>query len=67
MSSQEKELGRIQLTPKTSIVVVENEWKGVKLLQIRKYIVSEKYTGWTKDGIAIPIEFKTQLQAILSK
>ena len=62
----DKVYGRIVLGPSTEIVVKETMWEGRCLLQIRKFVTSPKYTGWTKDGIALPIELKEELVRILS-
>ena len=61
----DRELGRIKLGPMTDLVIKETLWEGKMLLQIRKYVTSPRFTGWTKDGIAIPIELKEELQRIL--
>ena len=61
----DRELGRIKLGPMTDLIVKETLWQGKMLLQIRKYVTSPRFTGWTKDGIAIPIELKEELQRIL--
>ena len=61
----DKEYGRIRLGPSTDLIVKETLWQGKMLLQIRKYVTSPRFTGWTKDGVAIPLELKEELVRIL--
>ena len=50
----DREIGRIRKDDKTEIVVQVKEYKGKVGLDIREYITSERYTGWSKSGVRIP-------------
>jgi len=43
------------------------EFKGVQYVDIRKFVKSEKYTGYTKDGIMIPKEHLKDVVNALAK
>ncbi len=47
---------RIKKTDKVDIVLQVNEYRGEKGITIREWLTSNKYTGWTKAGLRIPIE-----------
>ncbi|MCJ7444348.1 MAG: transcriptional coactivator p15/PC4 family protein [Methanotrichaceae archaeon] len=61
------ELGRLRKNETTEIVVQESEFHGSLGIDIREYITSQKYTGWSKNGIRIPIEKWKELKEILDK
>jgi len=63
----EDEIGRIKLNDSTDIVVRIVEFKGQKRLDIRKYVTSEKYTGWSPKGISIPLENVKEIKEIINK
>jgi len=50
----DREIGRFRKDDKTEIVVQVKEYKGKVGLDIREYITSERYTGWSKSGVRIP-------------
>ncbi|MBS1266429.1 MAG: hypothetical protein MAG795_00396 [Candidatus Woesearchaeota archaeon] len=52
----EKDIGEIELTESTSIKVRIDEYDGKPGLTIRKFITSERYTGFTKQGVRVPAE-----------
>lgn len=52
---------RVQSNETTEVVVRVNEYKGKVYLDIRKYITTEKYTGFTKDGVSVMVEVGTDL------
>jgi hypothetical protein len=52
----EKDVGKIDLTESTSIHVRLDEYENTKGVTIRKYITSERYTGFTKQGVRIPVD-----------
>jgi len=49
-------LGKIKKNETTEIVVRVSEYKGQMGLDIREYVESERYTGWSKSGVRIPID-----------
>ena len=52
----EKDIGKIEKNPETSIVVRVDDFGGRRGITIREFVKSEKYTGWTKSGTRIPAE-----------
>ena len=58
-------VGEIDLKPTSSIVVSVTEWKGQKRVDIRKYVNSETFQGFTRQGISIPIEKVDELKKLL--
>lgn len=55
MIEVEEEIGRIKLSDSTEIVIRRTEFKGEQRIDIRKFVKTEKYTGWSKQGISIPV------------
>jgi hypothetical protein len=50
----EKELGeicRMQINPTDYLLFSIKEYKGKNYIDLRKYVVSDSYTGFTKQGI----------------
>jgi hypothetical protein len=62
------EIGRIRKNETTEIVVQKTEYRGSTGIDIREYVTSERYTGWSKNGIRIPVErwkeFKEKLDRV---
>lgn len=54
--SSEEILGKIRKNETTEIVVRVSEYKGQMGLDIREYVTSDRYTGWSKSGVRIPID-----------
>lgn len=61
------EIGRVRKNETTEIVVEKSEYKGSVGVNIREYVTSEKYTGWSKSGLRIPMENWKELKEILDK
>jgi len=59
------ELGRIKKNETTEIVVQKTEFRGSLGIDIREYVTSQRYTGWSKNGIRIPIEKWKEFKGIL--
>ena len=57
--------GSLQLESESEIRIQVTEFKGEIRLDIRKYIQSEKYTGYTKQGVSIPAEHIKALRLFL--
>jgi len=49
----EKDIGKIKKNDTTDIVVRVDDFGGRKGLTIREYVTSERYTGFTKQGVRI--------------
>lgn len=59
---------KIEVGPTREIHVQLKEWKGHKFLDIRTYMKSERYSGYTKKGVTAPPEFGKEIaQAILDE
>ena len=63
----DEEIGRVKQNATTEIVIRIVEYKGEKRLDIRKYVTSARYTGWSPQGISIPIEKVGEVKDILNK
>ncbi len=61
------EIGRVRKNETTEIVVRKTEFKGNVGIDIREYVTSEKYTGWSKNGLRIPIDQWKMFKEILDK
>ena len=63
----EQEFGRIRKSETTELVVRRTEFRGSAGIDIREYVTSERYTGWSKNGIRIPVEQWRSFKEILEK
>ena len=59
------ELGRLRKNDTTEIVVQKTEFRGSVGIDIREYVTSDRYTGWSKNGIRIPVEMWQNFKEIL--
>lgn len=57
----------VEVNDSTKIRIELTEFKGVNRFDIREYIESEKYTGFTKKGINLPTEFLEEIYNSLGK
>lgn len=51
MAEHQKEVGRMKLNVMDSLVFQTSEYRGKEYIDIRKYVESQNYTGFTKQGI----------------
>ncbi len=51
MDKEEGEIGRLQVNPTDYILFSIKEYKGKRYVDLRKYVVSDSYTGFTKQGV----------------
>jgi len=63
----DKEIGRIRKNDTTDIVVKITEYKGSIGLDIREYVQSERYTGWSKSGTRIPADQVCKLTRLIGE
>ena len=63
----EQEFGRIRKSETTELVVRRTEFRGSAGIDIREYVTSERYTGWSKNGIRIPMDQWRSFKEILDK
>lgn len=61
------EIGRLRKNDITEIVVQKTEFRGSVGIDIREYVTSERYTGWSKNGIRIPVEKWQDFKEILDQ
>jgi hypothetical protein len=61
------EIGRMKKNETTEIVVQKTEYRGSVGIDVREYVTSERYTGWSKNGVRIPVEMWLDFKAILEK
>jgi len=61
------EIGRLKKNDTTEIVVQKTEYRGSVGIDIREYVTSDRYTGWSKNGIRIPVERWPEFKAILDQ
>ena len=65
--AMEQEFGRIRKSETTELVVRRTEFRGSAGIDIREYVTSDRYTGWSKNGIRIPVEQWRSFREILDK
>ncbi|MDI6888095.1 MAG: PC4/YdbC family ssDNA-binding protein [Methanocellales archaeon] len=63
----DKEIGKIELDKSTKIIVRLTEWKSEQRVDIRKFVETERYTGYTKQGISMPVAKIDELKALLDE
>ncbi len=51
MAENQKEIGRMKLNVMDSLVFQTSEYREKHYIDIRKYVESQNYTGFTKQGI----------------
>lgn len=61
------ELGRLRKNDTTEVVVQKTEFRGSVGIDIREYVTRDRYTGWSKNGIRIPVEMWQNFKEILKK
>jgi hypothetical protein len=61
------EIGRVRKNETTEVVVRKTEFKGTIGIDIREYVTSENYTGWSKNGLRIPLDQWKAFKEILDK
>ena len=59
------ETGRLRKNETTEVVIQKTEFHGSVGIDIREYVTSERYTGWSKNGIRIPVEKWQDFKEIL--
>ena len=64
----EKDIGKISKNDTTDIVIRIDDFADRKGVTIREFITSERYTGFTKSGVKIPVsdfkKFKEMIDSI---
>ncbi|MFH1786975.1 MAG: transcriptional coactivator p15/PC4 family protein [archaeon] len=62
----EKEYGRIKKSGDSEIVIRVSNFKDVDRVDIREFVKTEKYTGFTKKGISLPLKQLNALRQLLA-
>jgi len=63
----EQELARIERGPGLQLVVRISLYKEKAGIDLREWVETESYTGWSKKGVRIPYDHLPQVQQYLSK
>jgi hypothetical protein len=61
------EIGRVRRNETTEVVIRKTEFKGTVGIDIREYVTSEKYTGWSKNGLRIPVDQWKTFKEVLDR
>ncbi len=51
----EKDIGKLKKNDTTDVIIRLDDFGGKKGLTIREFVTSERYTGFTKSGVRIPV------------
>ncbi len=51
MDKEDGEICRMQINPTDYLLFSIKEYKGKNYIDLRKYVISDSYTGFTKQGI----------------
>lgn len=63
----EGEVGRIKKTDSTSIIIRVSEFQGEKGVDVREYVETNKYTGYTKKGTRVPMDKWKEFKEVVNK
>ena len=63
----EEEFGRIRKNDSTEIVIRKSEYRGAAGIDIREYVSTSAYTGWSKSGIRIPETLWDEFRNVVNK
>ncbi len=56
MDKEQGEIGRMKLNPTDYLLFSIKEYKGKNYIDLRKYVISDSYTGFTKQGVRFSSE-----------
>ena len=56
MDKEQGEVARMQLNPTDYLLFSIKEYKGKNYIDLRKYVISDSYTGFTKQGVRFSSE-----------
>ena len=51
----EKDIGKLKKNDTTEVIVRVDDFGGRKGITIREFVTSDRYTGFTKSGVRIPV------------
>jgi len=64
---KDEEFLRVPRSPNRELVVHASVYKGSLGVDLRVWLITEKYKGWTKDGIRFPINILPRVMEALQK
>lgn len=67
LAKEEEKMQEVVISEQRKIMVQKREWKGRTSFDIRVYITTDKYTGYTPKGINIPVEKAKELTDAIMK
>ena len=67
MEKEDGEIGRMQLNTTDYLLFSVKEYKGKNYIDLRKYVVSETYTGFTKQGVRFISDLFPEFEALLEQ
>jgi len=67
MAENQKEIGRMKLNVMDSLVFQTSEYRGKTYVDIRKYVESQNYTGFTKQGIRFNVDLFDEFMENIEK
>ena len=67
MAEQQKEIGRMKLNVMDSLVFQTSDYRGKIYVDIRKYVESQNYTGFTKQGIRFNVDLFDEFMENIEK
>jgi len=62
-----QEIGRIKKDDQTDVIVRRGDFKGRSYVDIREYLKTESYQGFTKRGVMLPADIYPGLVQQLNK
>lgn len=65
--SIEKDIEKVRISDAREIHIQISNWKGRENLDIRTYVKSAKFSGYTQKGVNVPVESGEELVKAISK
>ncbi len=62
MDKEQGEIGRMQINATDYLLFSIKEYKGKHYVDLRKYVVSDSYTGFTKQGVRFGSELFNEFE-----
>jgi hypothetical protein len=67
MEKEDGEIARMQLNTTDYLLFSVKEYKGKSYIDLRKYVVSDTYTGFTKQGVRFISDLFPEFEANLEQ
>ncbi len=62
-----QELGRVKKDDQTDVIIRRGEYKGRSYVDIREYLTTDSYQGFTRKGVMMPADIYPELVQQLNK